>query len=88
MIMGNIAVATSFEWGSPIRLLINKAYSDTIKLLFTTCVILSAAGFLFSLVPEDMKMAVLIEKNEEQMKEEAELYARQEAEIKKQQVDA
>lgn len=88
LILGNIAVATSFEWGSPIRLLINQAYRETIKTLFITCVIFAAIGFLFAFAVEDINMDVLIERSEEALREETERAARQEAELKKQQSEA
>ncbi|KAL2794921.1 major facilitator superfamily domain-containing protein [Aspergillus keveii] len=63
-ILGSVVVATSFEWGTPIRDAINKSYHDTFRTLLLIAVILQAFAIVAGVLVEDLSIKEVDEARE------------------------
>ncbi|CEL04849.1 hypothetical protein ASPCAL05973 [Aspergillus calidoustus] len=63
-ILGSVVVATSFEWGTPIRDAINKSYHDTFRTLLLIAVILQAFAIVAGILVEDLNIKEVDEARE------------------------
>ncbi|KAL3452782.1 major facilitator superfamily domain-containing protein [Aspergillus insuetus] len=63
-ILGSVVVATSFEWGTPIREAINKSYHDTFRTLLLIAVILQAFAIVAGVLVEDLSIKEVDEARE------------------------
>jgi hypothetical protein len=63
-ILGSVVVATSFEWGTPIRDAINKSYHDTFRTLLLIAVILQAFAIVAGVLVEDLNIKEVDEARE------------------------
>ncbi|KAL3486111.1 major facilitator superfamily domain-containing protein [Aspergillus germanicus] len=63
-ILGSVVVATSFEWGTPIRDAINKSYHDTFRTMLLIAVILQAFAIVAGVLVEDLSIKEVDEARE------------------------
>jgi hypothetical protein len=63
-ILGSVVVATSFEWGTPIREAINKSYHDTFRTLLLIAVILQAFAIVAGVLVEGLSIKEVDEARE------------------------
>ncbi|KAJ0426904.1 major facilitator superfamily domain-containing protein [Aspergillus carlsbadensis] len=63
-ILGSVVVATSFEWGTPVRDAINKSYHDTFRTLLLIAVILQAFAIVAGVLVEDISIKEVDEARE------------------------
>ncbi|KAL2856435.1 major facilitator superfamily domain-containing protein [Aspergillus pseudoustus] len=63
-IFGSVVVATSFEWGTPVRDAINKSFHDAFRAMLKIALILQAFAFIAGLIVQDLNLKEVEEARE------------------------